>query len=260
MLTFSDIWNQSRLSIKIVAAHPTVQYVRALARKLTARVGTLAHRHRRIAASVFSVGLHVLFALFLLIQPRPTLSSGEGYSGQGTAPGDGMAVTLVDGEELSRMLLTVKPTSEDTPEDKIVPLQVVATDTPLELAETKAAPQLLSDPSPDSLPDQPQDAGRSGSQGDAGDGSTGDDLWGAIAPCWNRLADSRTLPVTLKVSFDANGGIASPPVIEADAVDQSDVQVQRSETIAMQALAACGTYTMAENRAGVKVNFPRPSS
>lgn len=223
------------------------------------QISAVPHKHPRIVASVFSVSLHVLFVLFLLIQPEPTLSGG-GYDGQGTAPGNGMAVTLVEGAELSQMLLTVKPPSEEKPEDKTVPLEIMPSDAPLELTDTATAPQLLSDLSSDDMPDQPQEAGRSGSQGDGGEGTDGNDLWGAIAPCWNRLADDKTLPVTLNVSFDADGNIASPPRIEADAGSQSDAQVQRSETIAMQALAACGAYTMAENRAGVKVRFPRPVS
>ncbi len=60
------------------------------------------------------------------------------------------------------------------------------------------------------------------------------------------------------MSFDSQGNIASPPVIDRSDADQNDPQAERPETIAMQALAQCGAYTMVENRIGMKVNFSIP--
>lgn len=236
-------------------------YVRArdIARDFGVHLERLTRKHNKFVAVAFSLGLHLLFVLFLLMR-QPAGVSGGGYNGEGTSPGDGMAVTLVNGEDLNRMILTVKAPAPDTPENTIVALQVAPVPAPLELTQTELVPQLVSDPPSLDQSDQEegQKAARAGSEGDGGAGTSGDDLWGAIAPCWNRLADSHTLPVTLEVSFSTDGNIASPPVIDADPAQQSDPNVQRSETIAMQALAQCGAYAMAEGKADVKVNFPRP--
>lgn len=244
---------------RAAAAHPYVVRLRGIMRGVVGHIDRLARKHKKLMAVAFSLGLHVLFVLFLLMR-QPAGLGGSGNNGQGTSVGDGMAVTLVDGEELDRMLLAVKAPASDTPETTIVALQAAPVPTPLELTQTQVVPQLVSDPPSLYQPDQPdsQEAAHAGSEGDGGAGSSGDDLWGAIAPCWNRLADNHTLPVTLEVNFSTDGNIASPPVIDADPTQQSDANVQRSETIAMQALAQCGAYAMAKGRAGVKVNFPRP--
>ena len=220
-------------------------------------VNRQARKHKKVLAVALSVGLHIVLVLLLLMRP-PAGMAGGGYAGEGTAPGHGVAVDLVDGAELSRMLLKVKSPAADNPDEAITPLKLADADTALTLSPPQTTAPQFSDPS-DTPPTllTPQEAGQSGAPGDSG-GTTGDDLWAAIAPCWNRLADGNTLPVTLEVSFGADGGIAAPPVIDADVAGQSDVQVQRSETIALQALAQCGAYAMAEGRQDVKVNFPRP--
>ncbi len=244
-----------------VLGHPYALHLRAGARWLGDRIDRHARKHKKLVAVVFSLILHVLFVLFLLIRQPAGLASGGGFNGQGMAPGDGMAVTLVSSEDFERMAMAVKAPTEDKPEDQLETLQVdQVTDAPLALAVTQVMPQLASVANNDTplAPDDSDAGGQAGSPGDAGAGTAGDDLWGAIAPCWNRLADSHTLPVTLEVSFDSQGNIASPPVIDRADADQNDPQAERSETIAMQALAQCGAYAMAENRAGVKVNFPKP--
>ncbi len=84
------------------------------------------------------------------------------------------------------------------------------------------------------------------------------DLWKTIAPCWNRVADGTTLPATLRLSFDADGGIAVPPEIERDRSAVISHQSLKSESQALQALAACAPYPMARSQQDVVVHFPRP--
>ena len=240
-----------------LARHPVIVRARFALEQAWKMVDRQARKHKKVLAVALSVGLHVVLVLLLLMRP-PAGMAGGGYAGEGAAPGHGVAVDLVDGAELSRMLLTVKPPAADNADEAITPLKLADADTALTLSPPQTTAPQFSDPS-DTPPTllTPQEAGQSGAPGDSG-GTTGDDLWAAIAPCWNRLADGNTLPVTLEVSFGADGGIAAPPVIDADVAGQSDVQVQRSETIALQALAQCGAYAMAEGRQDVKVNFPRP--
>jgi hypothetical protein len=81
-------------------------------------------------------------------------------------------------------------------------------------------------------------------------------LWKTIAPCWSHMADSSMLPVTLRVSFDADGGIASPPEIER----KPDAPISlTSESLALQALSACAPYHMVRNQQNVVVTFPAPT-
>jgi len=240
--------------------NPHLMRFKAIISEWLAYFGKLAQKHRKVVATTFSVGLHVLLILILMIQDPRGLSGG-GYAGVGTAPGEGVAVTLVNGEAFGRMMLAVKVPAPDASEDQITPLEADrSTDMLLASTDTQIVPQVLGQHQIDSFPAQSdvEDGGQSGSPGNGGQGSTGDDLWGAIAPCWNRLADDKTLPVTLRVSFAPDGNLAAPPVIDADPSQQSDPNVQRSETIAMQALAQCGAYAMAEGKEDVKINFPRP--
>jgi hypothetical protein len=89
-------------------------------------------------------------------------------------------------------------------------------------------------------------------------GQTDTDLWNAIAPCWNKVIDRNTVPTTLTISFDGNGGIAAPPVIERDPAKPVTPQNLRSESLALQALAACGAYPMAKGKQNITVQFPLP--
>jgi hypothetical protein len=234
---------------------------RAIASPWFAHADRLAQKHRRPVAIAFSLAVHVLFVLLLLVE-KPTGLAGGGFAGQGTAPGSGTAVTLVDGAALDQMdLTTVKATTADAAEEQITPIAATqADDMTLAATDSLVAPQLLAPPQTQTFPTQAaaQAGGRAGSPGDGGAGNAGDDLWGAIAPCWKRLADNKTLPVTLRVTFASDGNLAAPPVIDADPAMQADVNVQRSETIAMQALAQCGAYAMAEGKSDVRINFPTP--
>jgi hypothetical protein len=90
------------------------------------------------------------------------------------------------------------------------------------------------------------------------DGRASIDLWNAIAPCWYRIADSAAVPAILKISFDANGGLALPPEIERDPSVPITDQSLKAEAQALQALAECGSYPMAQGQQGVLVQFPTP--
>jgi hypothetical protein len=68
-------------------------------------------------------------------------------------------------------------------------------------------------------------------------GSTGG-LWGAIQPCWNRLASASTVPVTLEASLDGRGRLATPPRIVRDNGGVSEARL-RAEANALAALSAC---------------------
>lgn len=82
------------------------------------------------------------------------------------------------------------------------------------------------------------------------------ELMKAIAPCWSRMADASALAVTLRVSFDADGGIASPPEIERKPGAPISLT---SESQALQALAACAPYRMVREQRNVVVAFPSPT-
>ena len=236
----------ARSCITLLLASKVVEVLRSL----LSRLNQAMSRRRRAVAVAMSLGLHFLFVVAFLYHAVDGLN-GPGYGGEGTSVGRGMAIDLVSSEAFHHMALAVKPPSPDS-DEKLEALQTAAAETPDALTTVDTSPQLLIDN--DSSPDS---AAPSGSAGDGGVGNVGDDLWGAIAPCWKRLADKNTLPVTLEVSFAADGNLAKPPVIDRN-TEGNDAQAQRSEAIALAALSQCGAYAMADNQENVIVNFPRP--
>jgi hypothetical protein len=82
-------------------------------------------------------------------------------------------------------------------------------------------------------------AGPAQGRGDAA--STGP-LWGQIKPCWDRLPDRSTVDVTLVVSLNARGMIATPPTILRPTPAPPDQRRLISEARALAALAACVPY------------------
>ena len=86
---------------------------------------------------------------------------------------------------------------------------------------------------------------------------TVNDLWKAIAPCWNRIADKSSLDVTLEVSFSPMGNLSKPPIIHRNPGVSLDDRVLRSESQAISALAQCGPYLMAYGQEHVQVSFPK---
>ncbi|ADU15347.1 hypothetical protein [Asticcacaulis excentricus] len=90
------------------------------------------------------------------------------------------------------------------------------------------------------------------------DRKTPNDLWKAIEPCWRRIADKDTQPVTLEVTFSPLGNLAKPPVIKRDPTVPLTDKALRSESQAITALSQCGPYLMAYGQSGVVVGFPKP--
>lgn len=93
---------------------------------------------------------------------------------------------------------------------------------------------------------------------DGRDSKTPNDLWKAIEPCWRRVADKNTMPVTLEVTFSPLGNLAKPPVIKRDPSKAITDQALRSESQAITALSQCGPYLMAFGQSGLGVTFPKP--
>lgn len=68
--------------------------------------------------------------------------------------------------------------------------------------------------------------------------STGD-LWGRIQPCWRKESRYATVPVTLEISLDAQGRLATPPKILRGDRAKLDEQRLSSEERALSSLNAC---------------------
>jgi len=69
-------------------------------------------------------------------------------------------------------------------------------------------------------------------------GSTGV-LWGRIEPCWRKIGLREARAVTLEVSLDAGGKLASPPRILRRADTYLNEDQLRAEAAAIAALQAC---------------------
>jgi hypothetical protein len=187
-------------------------------------------------------------------------------TGLGTVNGAGTAVTLVDVSELMQpkaseeegqtataepSVATPEPTDISETQDDATPADQQVSPTEKPKAPVNQALQSDSNALTDSTAEAT--AGAFGQNGQANI-----DLWNAIAPCWNRIADGATLPATLKISFDATGALAVPPEIERDPDAPITDQSLKSEAQALQALAECGAYPMAQGQQSVVVQFPSP--
>ena len=208
-----------------------------------------ALKHRRTIAVAGSAALHLLIVLALL-WPRTQGLDGGGGGGHTSGAGTGDAFAAIDLDLIAKA--TIAPnvkTSDDLTRDVL--------DMPLDVDK----PQTEALKTPDAVAQlTPADAGAGGA-GQAGTTSgagMGDDLWGAIAPCWKRVAGTDTLPVTLHITFAGNGGLSKPPVIVRASDAAITPQSLRSEAQALSALAACGAYPMAAGRQDVEIHFPKP--
>ncbi len=93
---------------------------------------------------------------------------------------------------------------------------------------------------------QPEKQGQTGAaqnvRGPGSAASTGDGLWGQIAPCWGRLPQVATVPVTLEITLNTKGQIATPPkIIRPGKTTPSDERLI-SEARALAAVSACMPY------------------
>ena len=221
-------------------------------------------RRRKPVAIVGSVVLHLLALLFLLPQAEAPGGFAGGAGGNDSGAGEGISLDLTALNDASKDALTVKTT---TPEGT----DIVAPIDQLMVADAQPQPQLsdLSDAVAQTTPQpQPQAAEANAQEaaaaagGPGQDGTTagdGDALWAAIAPCWRKMASADALPVQLSVSFSSDGHLAVPPDIIRDPDQQGGMTGLRSETQAIQALAACGAYAMAAGKQNVQIHFPKPN-
>ena len=222
-------------------------------------------RHRRVVALTGSLLLHILFILALL-SPSPKGLSAGGSNGVGNGPGSGEAYAAIDlyAVPSPAAISAVKIRTELAADRLDAPAAVAAPENPSVQAVTSdpqsLAPMVtatVASPAEVASIAQPAAAIAGAGQGGSTTGA-GDDLWNAIAPCWKRVAAKDTLPVTLKITFAANGGLSTPPqIVRSDDIAITP-QSLHSEALALAALAQCGAYPMAANRRDVEVNFPRP--
>jgi hypothetical protein len=78
--------------------------------------------------------------------------------------------------------------------------------------------------------------------GSAADSSSGS-LWGQVKPCWSRLPDRSTVPVTLEVILNDEGRLALPPRIIRPSNAAPDQQRLIAEARALTAIASCVPYS-----------------
>ena len=219
------------------------------------------YRERMSIAVTASLMLHILLILLLLLPPPKGMPGGGGGNGL-EGRGKGAEISLYTG--VAPSLTKVKaPDADEAVEslDKASQTSELKASTELAQVATTLASVSLPNlaPADRSSPTSSPLAAAAGGVGQGGEtAGVANDLWGAIAPCWNRLADKTTLPVELSVSFAEDGKLSKPPVIERAGSAQINDQSLRSEALALQALAACGGYAMAKGQQDVRVNFPKP--
>lgn len=91
----------------------------------------------------------------------------------------------------------------------------------------------------------------------AGSAASSGSLWGQIKPCWDQLPPVSTVPVTLEITLDAGGRIATPPKILRSG-GAPDERRLISEARALAAITACVPYqskSLTGDRRDFKVEF-----
>ena len=230
--------------------------------------GKFITKQKKSIAIAVSVSMHILLFLALAISSQSTLAD-KTLKGDGDAEVEGIQLDLIGLHDSAEAITQAYERPEPQPPQMASLMQMADTDSPPSEWATKA-----SAPTPKSLsealgenPFQPQQTtpaqtaaarNSSGAHVKVSDrsNSTPNDLWKAIAPCWNRIADKNTLPVTLEVSFSPMGNLAKPPVIRRDPSKRITDQMLRSESQAISALAQCGPYLMVFGQEDVSIGFP----
>lgn len=231
--------------------------------------GHFISKHKKTIAISASVTMHVFLFCALAISSASSLAD-KTSKGDGQSDVDGVEIDLLDlHDSAEAMANAYQPPAPQTPQMSSF----------MQMADTAARPSewtIKSETSnPKSItealgenPFQPQTGtpAKSASAKNSTEAHvkvsdrsnpTPNDLWKAIAPCWNRIADKNTLPVTLEVSFSPMGNLAKPPVIRRDPSKPINDQALRSESQAITALAQCGPYLMAFGQENVRVSFPK---
>jgi hypothetical protein len=231
-------------------------------------VGNFISKNKKGIAISVSVAMHALVFCALAISSSSQLAD-KSLKGDGEAEVEGIQLDLVGlHDSTETMAQAYQPPSPQTPQMASL-MQMADADTPPSdwaLKSSTPAPKSLNEALGEN-PFQPQSqtqsaaAARNSTEAHVkvSDRSnpTPNDLWKAIAPCWNRLADKNTLPVTLEVSFSPMGNLAKPPIIRRYPSQHISDQMLRSESQAIAALAQCGPYLMVFGQENVSVGFPK---
>ena len=217
-------------------------------------------------AVAFSLGLHAILVVFLAVSSTSQLANLT-VNGDGTSDVEGIQLDLVgvhDSEKARAEALKTPPPSPDAqringfmqmtdhnaaPDDRALPQPGPPKSLAEAIGENPFQPQSAGAPAPKRVDE-------AHTKVDKHSNKTANDLWKAIEPCWNRLADKSTLSVTLEVSFSPLGNLAKPPVIKRDATASLNETMMRSENQAITALSQCGPYLMAYGQDGVEIQFP----
>ncbi|WP_155908523.1 hypothetical protein [Asticcacaulis sp. YBE204] len=242
--------------VHILPSHLEPMYVEVTRR--FSGLGSWLDRRRTPVGIALSITAHLLLGLLLLLKQVGGGGSEQGLSGTGPAQAGDYGVEVV--------LMPSSAIQAAANESTALITDTVVDMTDVEALLSTAITEIASTPSTEASKDTADSdtnlkgqAAKAGAAG-GGTGSTandGDALWAAIEPCWRRRANADTLPVTLTVSFGADGKLSAVPVIER--LDGAGIgpQFQVSETQAIQALAECGGYSMAAGQANVRINFPK---
>jgi hypothetical protein len=233
-------------------------------------VGNFISKNKKGIAISVSVAMHALLFCALAISSNSQLAD-KSLKGDGEAEVEGIQLDLVGlHDSTEAMAQAYQPSAPQMPQMASLMQMADANTPPSEwsLKSSTPAPKSLNEAlgenpfQPQSQP-QAQSAPAARNSNEAhvkvSDRSrpTPNDLWKAIAPCWNRVADKNTLPVTLEVSFSPMGNLAKPPVIRRDPSQRISDQMLRSESQAITALAQCGPYLMVFGQENVQVAFPK---
>lgn len=76
-------------------------------------------------------------------------------------------------------------------------------------------------------------------QGDGGDAQSAGDLWGQVEPCWRALPQRSTAVVTLEVTLNDKGRLATKPRLVRNSIGQLDEAHLVAEAAALMAIQAC---------------------
>ncbi|CAL4869741.1 hypothetical protein MMA231_04033 (plasmid) [Asticcacaulis sp. MM231] len=221
--------------------------------------------NKRLLAVTVSIALHALLLVGLIPSSGSTLAN-VSTTGEGESEAEGIRLDLVgiedDGAAPARAFQA--PAAQSSPMDTFMQM----TDTTAPSSET---PSNISNPAKsisealgeNPFEAQPGAAARTAAENHVNANNTSvktpNDLWKAIAPCWNRIADKNTLPVVLEVSFSPMGNLAKPPTIRRNTSMPITDQMLRSESQAISALSQCGPYLMVFGQENVSVGFPKKS-
>ncbi|HTN41926.1 MAG TPA: hypothetical protein VLZ84_12285 [Asticcacaulis sp.] len=222
-------------------------------------------KYRRPLAIIASLGLHALLISALTISSASEFAD-KTVEGDGRSDVQGVEIDLLGlHDSAAAMAQAYEPPAQ--PQNSPLDAFMQMTDPAPTLTETSVekspAAQSITEAlgeNPFTPQDEPAGAPKSSIEAhiktQSSDHQTPNDLWKAIAPCWNRIADKNALPVTLEVSFSALGNLSKPPVIKREPFIEVTDRMLRSESQAISALSQCSPYLMAFGQTGVQVHFP----